>query len=171
MSSNVGRLVCLLAFCTHSQAKDHVSKASDEQGIEWLREIKDSLRKNIQGKCNWTTTTKLSVSDNYDLSVSIHYPSKREVRAYASIPRTITKGNPKLIPVLNCTRLRNWENEKGERWMVAADHPGQDRPGHAEVLSDGTAEQWRAGSCPGRRDRRDGWARFCVGAALPHVLC
>jgi hypothetical protein len=97
------------------------------QGIEWLREIKDSLKKNIVGKCNWTSSSSTKATDSHDVSVSMHYPSRQEVRAYRQKPITITKGNPKLVPILNCTRLRRFAAETGERWMIMADHPGQDR--------------------------------------------
>lgn len=124
---------CILANLENRKNSESKSVSKgDAQGILWQHEIKENIRMNILGRCNYTIVPNFASHDKssfrkYDITASFHMPNKREVKAYQQKPTTITKGNPTLLVGLNCSRMRKWASEKEERWMVAPDHPGQDR--------------------------------------------
>ena len=92
---------------------------------EWHKDIKKSLSLNIHGKCN-VSSSKVNVPS--DITVTISFPTKKEVASYRKRPKTISKGNDRLLYIMNSTRLHSFFFlEKGLRWMIPDDHPGQNR--------------------------------------------
>lgn len=131
-------LLIVLIFTTLDTLANNLKVAADgysnEQFILWKNEAEQSLKKNIHGSCQQTKVTDIIVSNDQDkvnlqsnLQISHHFPSLDEYKFYTEKPTTISKGNEKLIDILNGTRIKRWAAETIERWMVHPDHPGQDR--------------------------------------------
>ena len=92
---------------------------------EWNKEVKNSISLNIHGKCN-VSSSKANVPS--DITVTLSFPTKKEVSSYRKRPKTISKGNDRLLYIMNSTRLHSFFFiEKGLRWMIPDDHPGQNR--------------------------------------------
>lgn len=92
---------------------------------EWHAEIKQSLSVNIHGSCK-VSSAKANVPS--DITVTLNFPSKKEVASYRKRPNSISKGNDRLLYIMNSTRLHSFFFlEKGLRWMFPDDHPGQSR--------------------------------------------
>ena len=96
----------------------------------WSEESDKSIALNVHGQCKQNIVSPNSFSadfSHHDLIISKHFPSQDEVIAYRDRPSTLTKGNPRLIEIINTTRVRQWAADTAERWVVHPDHPGQNR--------------------------------------------
>jgi hypothetical protein len=62
------------------------------------------------------------------------------VQSYRNLPSTLSSANEKLLDILNCPRLRDWANDKADRWMIPPTHVGQNRTlcvGLTKLLANG----------------------------------
>lgn len=109
----------------------HISAQIEDSNSRWLKDAVKNLKDNLPGKCsinfNDSIASSLTSRYPYDLAVSFHFPSREEVKSYREKPTTISKGNSKLLGILNTSRVIKWAADTKERWMVAPDHPGQNR--------------------------------------------
>lgn len=99
----------------------------------WEKDVEDSLSKNIKGSCKWTYGDQNALQyqskpDHTDsFVVSVHIPSKLELKQRRSATVTLSKAYNTLGDRVREEGLEEWVNEKGLMWQLPKDHPAQNR--------------------------------------------
>lgn len=130
------RFLLLLQHVYLSQAavKSLAINEKQKDFKRWKTEVLSSLKKNIHN-CSYNVNIhqkKSSSSFNRlfkytDLQIEIYFPTKKDIQTYRNMPATLSAGNKYLLDIVNSQGIQEFKKEKGDRWMIPVEHPGQDR--------------------------------------------